>query len=391
MHVVAGIAGAGLIALMLSEFFVTFLLPRRVKRDPRIARGIYGLLWRPWRALGRRMGGSGGDTLLGFFGPMGMLALMSVVAIGLVTGFALLHWAGRSDLIAGRATHFGDDVYYSAGAFISASENLRAGDAWAKLLTIFEAGSGLAVLFIVIGYLPSLYQAFSAREVAVSQLDARAGSPPDAALFLSRSVRHGGWNALNGFLLRWETWSAELMETHLAYPILCYFRSQHVNQNWLAAMVCVMDASAFTIAAAPDGEGEAAQLTFAIGRHAMADLSYTVHARKRPGPDRLDAATLAEVVREVRTEGVAVNADGLAERLGQLRAMYEPYAFALSAHSSCRCRCGGRRSAWRRTGAARARRCIGACRCRSGRLVLEGEFGRPRSAAQGSRRAVATT
>ncbi|MCW2967410.1 MAG: Ion transport 2 domain protein [Solirubrobacteraceae bacterium] len=333
MRVVAGLAGLGLIGLMLSEFFVTFLLPRRVKRDPRIARGIYGLLWRPWRRLGRRMGGSGGDTLLGFFGPMGMLALMSVLAIGLVAGFALLHWAFRSDLVANGVTHFTDDVYYSAGAFISASESLRAGDGWAKALTILEAGSGLAVLFIVIGYLPALYQAFSSREVAVSQLDARAGSPPDAALFLARSVRHGGWNSLDAFLLRWETWSAELMETHLAYPILCWFRSQHVNQNWLAAMTCVMDASAFTIAAAPDGEGEAARLTFAIGRHAMADLSYTVHAKPRKdNPERLDAATLAEVVREVRDEGVEVADEGLQERLAELQAMYEPYAYALAHH-----------------------------------------------------------
>jgi hypothetical protein len=333
MRVVAGLAGAGLIVLMLSEFFVIYLLPRRVKRDPRIARGIYSLLWRPWRRLGRRIGGSGGDTLLGFFGPLGMLALLSVLAIGLVTGFALLHWAFHSDLVAHAPTRFADDVYYSAGAFISANENLRAADGWAKALTILEAGSGLAVLFIVIGYLPALYQAFSAREIAVSQLDARAGSPPDAGLFLARSVRHGGWDALDEFLLRWEAWSAELMETHLAYPILCWFRSQHVNQNWLAAMVCVMDASAFTIAAAPDGEGESARLTFAIGRHAMADLSYTVHAKPRKdNPERLDAETLAALVAEVSDEGVTVNEEGLDERLAELRAMYEPYAYALAHH-----------------------------------------------------------
>ena len=333
MRVVAGIAGTGLIALMLSEFFVTYLLPRRVKRDPRIARGIYGMLWVPWRWLGRRMGGSGGDTLLGFFGPLGMLALLAVIGIGLVTGFALLHYALDTDLVRGGPTAFGDDVYYSAGAFISASEDLRAGDAWAKALTILEAGTGLAVLFVVIGYLPALYQAFSTREVAVSQLDARAGSPPDAALFLARSVRHGGWPALDGFLERWETWSAELMETHLAYPILCYFRSQHVNQNWLAAMVCIMDACSFTIAAAPEGEGEEARPTFAIGRHAMADLAYTLHVHHRPAPERLDRETLARMREQIAGEGVAVaDDDGLWDRLAELRSMYEPYAHALARH-----------------------------------------------------------
>jgi hypothetical protein len=262
-----------------------------------------------------------------------MLALLSVLAVGLVTGFALLHWAFHTDLVRGGPTGFADDLYYSAGAFISASEDLRAGDAWAKALTILEAGSGLAVLFIVIGYLPALYQAFSAREVAVSQLDARAGSPPDAALFLARSVRHGGWPDLDDFLERWETWSAELMETHLAYPILCWFRSQHVNQNWLAALVCVMDASAFTIAAAPNGEGEAARPTFAIGRHAMADLAYTLHARPRDAPERLDRATLDKMREQVAAEGVVLaTVDELEPRLTELRAMYEPYAHALAQH-----------------------------------------------------------
>lgn len=333
MRVVAGVAGAGLIALMLSEFFVTYLLPRRVKRDPRIARGIYGALWVPWRALGRRLGGSTGDTLLGFFGPLGMLALLAVIGIGLVTGFALLHWALHTDLVRGGPTAFSDAFYYSAGAFISASEDLRAGDAWAQALTILEAGSGLAVLFIVIGYLPALYQAFSTREIAVSQLDARAGSPPDAALFLARSVRHGGWGALDVFLQRWETWSAELMETHLAYPILCWFRSQHVNQNWLAAMVCVMDASAFTIAAAPEGEGEAARPTFAIGRHAMADLAYTLHVKPRDADERLDPEMLERLREQVAAEGVPVASDeGLFDRLAELRSMYEPYAHALAHH-----------------------------------------------------------
>src|SRR4051794_12578456 len=147
MRVVAGIAGAGLIALMLSEFFVTYLLPRRVKRDPRIARGIYSMLWVPWRALGRRLGGSSGDTLLGFFGPLGMLALLAVIGVGLVAGFALVHQAFHTDLVRNGPTDFADRVYYSSGAFISASEDLRAGDGWAKALTILEAGSGLAVLF----------------------------------------------------------------------------------------------------------------------------------------------------------------------------------------------------------------------------------------------------
>src|SRR5439155_8321727 len=144
-----------------------------------------------------------------------------------------------------------------------------------------------AVLFIAIGYLPALFQAFSRRELAVSQLDPRAGSPPSAGALLERSGTHGGWASLDSYLEEWDTWAAELMETHLSYPILAYFRSQHLNQNWLATLTTILDATAFAIAAAPTGtEAEAAEATFAIGRHAVADLAFTL--RTRPGRDAPD-------------------------------------------------------------------------------------------------------
>ncbi len=144
-------------------------------------------------------------------------------------------------------------------------------------MQVIAAASGLAVLAIVIGYLPSLYQAFSRREATVSQLDARAGSPPTAGRLVIRSTQHGGWPALNRVPSGWETWVAELMETHLAYPVLAYFRSQHVNQNWLSAMCTVLDACALTIAAAPHETIDSARFTYAIARHAVVDLSYSFH------------------------------------------------------------------------------------------------------------------
>src|SRR5207244_4933779 len=92
MRVVAGIAGAVLIALMLAEFFVTFLLPRRVRRDPRIARGILRLLWRPWRTVSGLLEPASADTVLGFFGPLALLIQLGTWVIGLMAGFGLLEW-----------------------------------------------------------------------------------------------------------------------------------------------------------------------------------------------------------------------------------------------------------------------------------------------------------
>src|SRR5947207_1338207 len=227
MRVVAGIFGVVLILLMLFEFFVTFLLPRRVRRDPRIARGLTRLLWLPWRALARRVSPATADTWLGFFGPFALLFQLVVWTLGLMTGYALLEWGA----VGGT---FGDRLLSSSGVFLSAES--PSGSTAGHVIGLFEAASGVAVVFIVIGYLPAVYAAFSRRETAVSQLATRAGSPPSAGVLLHRAIGRQHWQELKRELQAWEEWAAELMETHLSYPLLGFYRSQHVNQNWLAAL-----------------------------------------------------------------------------------------------------------------------------------------------------------
>jgi hypothetical protein len=331
LRVIAGVLGAGLVLLMLAEFFVTFLLPRRVKRDPRIARQLYSTLWRPWRSLAGRLSRTTADTLLGLFGPLGLLMLLGLWTLGLIAGFAGIHWA--NDTHFGGGHHgLGDDLYFSGGAFFSASTGLSPRGGAAHVLNIAEAGTGFAVLFIVIGYLPSLYQAFSRREVAVSRLDPRAGSPPTAATFLLHSAREGGWEPLDAHLREWEPWAAELMETHLSYPLLGFFRSQHVNQSWLTALTTVMDTCAISLTQAPARTHGGAELTFALGRHALADLTYTFHALPRaPLEDRLPDEDLARLRSLLADAGMELADDEASrQRLRDRRAMYEPYANAIS-------------------------------------------------------------
>jgi hypothetical protein len=333
MNVLVGIAGALLIVLMLAEFFVAFLLPRRVKRDPRIARWILVMGWRGWRGVARRLPPAAADTMLGFYGPLALVSELALWTLGLVIGFAALQWSNGSHLVPGGSVGFGGDLFFSGGGFLSASTNLDPADSAAKVLFLLEAACGFGVLFIAIGYLPALFQAFSRREVAVSQLDPRAGSPPTAGGLLVRAGARGGWPALNEYLGEWETWAAELMETHLSYPILSYFRSQHLNQNWLASLTTVLDACAFTIAASPTEQtAESAEVTFAIGRHALADIAFMFHAKPLPpDPPRLDGARLHELCGLVRDSGLELMPEGdFDTRLDELRKQYEPYASALA-------------------------------------------------------------
>ncbi len=337
MRVLVGILGGALVVLMLAEIFLTFLLPRRVKRDPRLVRTVFAYGWRPWRRFARRLSAQAADTMLGIYGPLGVIVNLVLWVAGMMLGYACLQWAAGSHLGAGhRAVGFGDDLYFSAATMTTdGPASLGAHSAFARAVQVIDAGSGLAVLAIVIGYLPALYQAFSRREATVSQLDARAGSPPSPGRLVLRTTQRGGWDALCAYLAGWEQWVAELMETHLAYPVLGYFRSQHVNQNWLAAMCTVLDACAFMIAAAPRESVDSARFTFAIARHAVVDLSYSFHAGPTPpAHDRLPPEDLGELLRQLSAAGVepAVDAATVAERLTHTRALYEPYVCALSSH-----------------------------------------------------------
>jgi hypothetical protein len=321
MRVLAGVAGVLLIALMLSEFFVTFLLPRRVRRDPRIARGLNRLLWRPWRAVARRLPATSADTLLGFFGPLALIVELAVWALGLLIGFGLLEYA-----VVGGA--FWSRFLISSGVFLSAEG--VSGSTAVHIIELLEAATGIGVLFIVIGYMPSVYSAFSRRETAVSQLATRGGSPPAAATLLHRAAGRERWRDLERDLRAWEEWAAELMETHLTYPLLAWYRSQHVNQNWLAALTAMVDVAAFVKSTVANEDIEAADLTFRIGRHALADLALQFHLDPIP-VDRLSDADFEDLFAVVERSAVAnVDRETARHRLDRLRHEYEPNAQALS-------------------------------------------------------------
>src|SRR5438477_5901721 len=168
MRIAVGVISFALIGLMLAESFVTFLLPRRVKREPRIARQFFAVFWKPWRAIASRLPRVAADTMLGVFGPLGLLGVLFVLSSGVVVGFAGLQWANHSELRGAGFADIGDDLYFSAGSFVSVSTPLSPGDTLARVLQIAEGAAGFAVLFIAIGYLPALFQAFSRREIALS-------------------------------------------------------------------------------------------------------------------------------------------------------------------------------------------------------------------------------
>src|SRR6266853_6296316 len=335
MRIFVGILGLLLMFATLWETFESIILPRRVTRRFRVARIFYKVTWAVWSTINRWSPSKKvRESHLSYYGPLSLLMLFAIWAFALVLAFAMLHWAAGSSLnVSGGAATFRTDLYLSGTTFFT----LGLGDvtprtAMARVITVGEGGMGFGFLAIVISYLPTMYGAFSQRELNISLLDARAGSPPTAGELLRRHSRAGGSDVLSGYLKDWEIWCAQIMESHLSYPVLCYFRSQHDNQSWLAAFTAVLDVSALLIAY---GEGTAkwqSQLTFAIARHAVVDLAEVLRVpASRPAQDRLPPKEVLQV-RNLLVECRASSKCGESgdKKLIELREMYEPYLNGLS-------------------------------------------------------------
>ena len=326
------IVGIALIVIVLWEAFESIVLPRRVSRRFRLTRFFYKAIWKPWSAVARRMrAGKPREALLSYFGPLSLLLLLMVWAAGLILGFAIVFWAPALSLSGSEGpAGFGTYLYMSGSSFFT----LGFGDVTpvekaGRFLAVTESGVGLGFLALVIGYLPVIYQGFSRRETRISLLDARAGSPPTACELLRR--HSAKMDKLDTLLSEWEYWAADLMESHLSYPTLCYYRSQHNNQSWLGAVTTILDTCALVIVGIEGAPVRQAELTFAIARHAIVDLAQIFNTAPCPPGDRLPPEELGRLRRTLAAEGVKLAADSVADRrLHELRMMYEPYVAALS-------------------------------------------------------------
>jgi hypothetical protein len=331
------VAGVVCLFAVLLDAFQTIILPRRATGRFRLTRIFYVLTWTPWVFIGKRLHNPRRrESFFSYYGPMSLIFLLAVWAGSMVVGFALIFYSlGSPFNDAAQGPGLRSDLYVSGTTiFTLGLGDVTPRSAWARELIILEAGTGLGFLAVVMGYFPVLYGAFSRREVSISLLDARAGSPPTAAELMRRHSYEGGESALALLLVEWERWSAELLESHISDPRLCYFRSQHNNQSWISALTAVLDTTALLIADVQGNEARQAQLTFAMARHAIVDLAQIFSLPPvKVDPDRLSLDRYEQLYDLLCKSGVSVCRDGHSyERLRDIRALYEGYAEALAGY-----------------------------------------------------------
>ena len=328
------IFGVVIICVVLQDAFETVVLPRRVTRQFKLTAWFLRRTWIPWRKFAARIRvSSWQQNFLGYFGPLSLITLLAFWAVSLIMGFALLQYGiGEHEQLGNEPITFARIMYHSGETFFT----LGYGDivptsSLARALSVLEAGMGFAFLGVVIGYLPVVYGSFSRREIQISMLDARAGSPPTATELLVRlagsSENPIDQTVLDGCLRDWERWAGELLESHISYPVLSFFRSQHSNQSWLGALMTMLDVTSLLLTGVEGIHSGQARVTFAMARHASVDLAQVVNAHYDPtAAERLTDAGFDTLRETLAAAGLKLQSTEEArQKLTKLRSMYEPY------------------------------------------------------------------
>ncbi|HEX9013584.1 MAG TPA: hypothetical protein VF813_08715 [Anaerolineaceae bacterium] len=342
MDAIIFLIGLALIFYILFDAFETVVLPRRVSSRFRLTSAVRRNLWSLWLLPVRGLPPSHRkEDYLSIFGPLSLLVLFFIWVVALIFGFSLLLLALNSPFNAtDKAINFGTDLYASGSTFFTAV-GIAPRTPAAQALVVGEVGVGFAFLALVIGYIPAVYQAFAEREVQITLMDARAGSPPTAFELLRRSgqedLERGATDAsdvIKDFLTSGENWTAELLETHLSYPLLAFYRSQHESQSWLAALAAILDASALAsvgIAGIPRVTG---RLSFAMARHCLVDLAQVYRTPPHSSSDqRLTPVDFEHMRSELEKAGISLDGRGdFYQSLSEQRELYEPYLASLSSY-----------------------------------------------------------
>src|SRR4051794_10482094 len=206
IDIIVAALSAVAIAAILHDAFEVMLLPRRVKSNMRIVRYFFQGTWSVWSAVGRRIASDDRrQSFLGLYGPLSLVLLLIVWAVGLICAFGSIFWALNPAQFSSH--HWLNQVYFSGVTFFTLGyRDVVPHAAWNKILSVLEAGTGLGFIAMVIGYLPVMYQLFSRREAQVIMLDSVAGSPPNATTLLFRFGEGRSLETLDSFFEHWQRW-----------------------------------------------------------------------------------------------------------------------------------------------------------------------------------------
>jgi hypothetical protein len=315
----------------LLDVFRTLVMPRAARGRFRLSRFLFRLLWTPWRWIGvRRKTVQARERVLAVAAPFFFFVLLvGWVSLALFS-YTLILWSPA--FIHGMGDgdgSFADALYHSGTSLFTLGFGGGVATGWTRAIAVLGGATGLGLFAVVIAYLPVLYQAFNRREVGVLLLDTRAGSPPSGPELLHRMGSASLASSLPELFAEWERWVADVLETHMSYPMLALFRSPHDNTSWVTSLGAVLDAATLLLTSVEDAPDERAKLMYGTGVHAVEDLFYYLRLSDREtviGRDEFE-----DVIRDMKEDGFSVRpVDDAFARFTEKRAKYAPRLDAIA-------------------------------------------------------------
>jgi hypothetical protein len=328
-RVAVALAATAVAVLALRSALRTIVVPRGI--PDRFTRVVFRVLDAPtaWRA---RRASSPGQLDRRTAG----LAIRLLLAL-LVSWLAAIALAGAGIQWALGGGSAGQAFGASASALTTLGVSSKGGGASAA--AYIEAVLGVGLLALIIGYLPSLYAAFSRREALVTKLAMRTGLPPAGPAILSRLWRPAGpQTVLNETWRAWEDWFVDLGESHTSFPVLVFFRSPQIAKSWITAAGAILDAAALALAAVDGDQGPETGMCLHAG---IVSLRHIADFYGIPYQGDAASATIAvteqEVIaacQELKAAGVTVVSDLNAayDRFRTSRAAYDHLLLTLCAY-----------------------------------------------------------
>jgi ion channel len=269
------VAGLAVLVVVLYDLFQSVVLPRPAINKLATVRYIVRALYWMWRWVGNRMSSiPRRERWLASYGPVGVLAIFITWGLALVLAYGLII-DGVRDEMRPVPDSFGTSLYFSATTLVPLSYGDFVPEGVpARVATIAESATGVILAALAITLLFSLYESFQKREELVVTLDAFAGAPPSGVQMLETAASHGMLEELVKTFDDWRQWAAAVLESHLAYPMLVFFRSSHDNEAWLNSFGAVMDAAILVMSTVEDKSEGPAKLMYRVGNHLVEDLSW---------------------------------------------------------------------------------------------------------------------
>lgn len=277
LNILSVALGIVVVGMTLIDVFQSVVMPRAVGRHLRISFVVWRIAWYIWPKLGWRFyaaDASRREDFFALFAPLMLIVLLALWAGMMIFGFGLLLFAMRAGVAPAHAS-FGTMLYFAGTTMLTIGFGDVVGrGALPRLVSVLAALAGLAFVSILTAYLFAIFGSFQQRETFVVTVGARGGTPPSGVNLLTIAGYSNTQEDLPTLMIDAQRWAAGLMESHLAYPVLAYFRSSHDDQSWIGTLGTLLDAATLamtTVEGLRDGQ---ARIFYSVGRHAARDLTH---------------------------------------------------------------------------------------------------------------------